>query len=579
MGVARGAMGQSRARVTACAKLACFMALGCQSLESSDDNGRGIEDVASTQFALTGSRAPGGARRLTATQYQRTITDILGPEAGSVAAAPQESAIAITSINAFEAPVSRSAVLNYESSAVAVVERALQFPARLAEHAPCVTQGPTDANFRRTCYQQVAHRVGYLAFRKPPSNPVKARLVDIGVLGEQEGTTDAEKLNFGLKYLLATVLEAPSFLYSVEIGTPSSVTNEFDLNAFELASRLSLFLLGRGPSEELLNRAAAGELSTPAGVRAVASELLATPEAREGLIDQLDETLQLKLLPTKGKDPVLFPVYDEELRDAMREEVQRFVLDIVFDSPRSFFAVLNDPKRFVNARLATDIYGIPAPASDWDLVDFSVAPLDQQKRAGLMTMPAMMTIHSHPAINSITRRGLFNLANLLCQTPNPLPRVDTSINIAADGTLREFMEQGPGVCGASCHGIQDKMGFAFENFDAIGRFRTQELTPNGTLRNVDPAVTADFAMFNGQNFPAYADAREWADSMADPAFGFSTCMVKHIYRNALGATVDTDQEAAVADLETQFAASGYLFAEALLDFVSSPLFIQVGPPR
>lgn len=561
--------------------LAGCVGVGCSVFES-DDGGRsrGSErDVVSKQrLGLGGTRAPGGARRLASTQYLRTIGDILGAEALAAARAPAESVIPNVAINAFEAPVSRSFVLRYESSGIAAAAAAVAAPARLAEHAPCVTQGPVDANFRRACYRQVAHRVGYLAFRAPLLDTVKDRLVEIALLGEEEGATDADRLKSGLKYLIGTILEAPSFLYSVEIGTPSAVPDEFDLNAFELASRLSLFLLGRGPSEDLLYRAAAGELSTPAGIRAVAEELLATPEARDGLSDHFDETLQLKLLPTKGKDATLFPEFTVELQASMREEVLRFVLDFVLDSPRNFFGVLNQEQRFVDARLATDIYGIAAPAQDWDLVDFStVAP--EQMRAGVMTMPAMMAILSHPALNSITRRGLFNLGSLLCQTPNPVPRIDTTIYLPPDGTLRDFMEGIGAGCGASCHGIQDMMGFAFESFDAIGQFRTIETTPNGNPITINPSVTSPFAMFNMQIFPAYADVREWANHMTDPVYGFSSCMIKHVYRNALGASADAPQDAAIAALDADFASGGYLFQDALVAFVSSPLFTQVGLPR
>jgi hypothetical protein len=560
--------------------IACCLQLSCQASSTDEADSRPGDPgvLARDHQALVGSRAPGGARRLTASQYKRTITDILGPEAGTAATAPVDPVIPITSVNAFEAPVSGSFVVTYEASALAAATAALAFPSRLAEHAPCVTQGPSDADFRRACYQQVAHRIGFLAFRRPPLDPVKDLLVDIALTGEEEATTAPDKLNAGVKYLIATILEAPSFLYSVEVGTPSSVADEFDLNQFELASRLALFLLGRGPSEDLLDRAAAGELDTPAGIRAVVEELVATPEARDGLADQLEEILQLKLLPTKGKDETLFPEYDDELRDSMREEVLRFVTDIALDAPRNFFDILDDETRFVNARLAQDIYDIPAPANEWDPVDFSVLPLDQ-KRAGIMTMPALLTIQSHPALNSITRRGLFVLGSLLCQTPFPVPRVDTTLYVPDDGTLREFMETVPGVCGAACHGIQDKMGFQLENFDAIGQFRTEEETPGGLLVPVDTAQPDPFPMFNDQIFPPYTDARDWAASMTDPVYGFSSCMIKHLYRNAVGASATSLQDADIAALDTSFAGSGYLFPEALLAFTSSSLFTRVGAAR
>jgi hypothetical protein len=581
MRISKGTAGKSGTFASCLgATLACSLMLGCGAIgsEGSDTSrGDGRESVDKQRHAL-GTRPPGGARRLASAQYLRTIGDILGPEARSAAVAPSESPIANFTSNAFEAPVSRSFVLRYESSAIAAAAAAIANPTRLASHAPCVTQGPADADFRLACYQQVAHRVGYLAFRAPPIDQAKEMLVEIGVLGEAESTTDSDKLKSGLKYLIGTIFQAPSFLYSVEIGTPSSVVDEFDLNAFELASRLSLFLLGRAPSEDLLYRAAAGELATPAGIRLIAEELLTTPEARDGVSDHFDELLQLKLLATKGKDSGIYPEFNPALRDAMKEEVLRFVLDIVLDNPRNFFRILDDEQRFINTLLASDVYGIAPPASDWDLVDFAtVAP--EQMRVGVMTMPALMTVHSHPATNSITRRGLYVYTGLLCQTPNDVPRIDTTIYLSPDGTLREFMEGIGSGCGASCHSIQDPMGFPFENFDAIGQFRTEETTPNGTVKPVVANHVGPFTMFNMNVFPGYDDVRGWADNMTDPAHGFSNCMVQQIYRNAVGVVAGPDQTAAIAAIDANFAGSGYLFQEALIDFVSSPLFTQVGLPR
>jgi hypothetical protein len=584
MGVSRGTASRSSV-ATRClaATFACYLGFGCDSSQPDEGrSGRGPEgdSVATQRLPLVGSRSPGGARRLSSGQYKRTIADILGPDAVVDVRPPVDAVTSIGSIYAFEAAISPDFAVRYEANAFVAAAAALDSPARLAEHAPCVTQGPTDANFRRACYQQVAHRVGFLAFRKPPLDLAKDMLVDIAQVAEADAATDADKFRLGLQHLIAAILQAPSFLYSTEVGTPSGVPDEFDLNAFELASRLSLFLLGRGPSDSLLQRAAAGELSTAAGIRAVAADLLALPEARDGLADQMDEIFQLKLLPTKGKDDVLFPFYDADLQASMLEEAHRFIFDIVLDSPRSFINVLTEEQRFVDARLATDIYGITPPASDWDLVDFSTVSPDQ-KRAGIMTLPIIMAIQSHPASTSITRRGIFVMASLLCQGVPPVPRIaDTSIELADGQTLREFMEAGPGACGATCHDKQDSMAFAFENFDPVGRFRTDEpVNPPPATEPVNVAMLTAFQMFNFDPFPAYADAREWASHMTDPAIGFSNCMLRQAYRNAVGSSVGSLQETAIASLDTDFASSGYLFTEALLDLVSSPLFTQVGVPR
>ncbi len=526
-------------------------------------------------------RAAGGARLLTAAQYRRTVAQLLGADAANAAIPPQEPVVGvIAAVNAFERPVDRVAAVQYEKSALAAAGAAVQSPARLAEHAPCVTQGPVDAAFRQYCYGEVAHRIGFLAWRLPLSADAKNRLIEIAQLAEAESTTDADKLKSGVKYLIATILESASFVYSVEVGEPESPTVR-NLNDFELASRLALFLQGSYPSEDLINLAAQGALSTTQGIRAVASALLSSSSARDGFNDQIDELFQVKVLPSRGKDAATYSQFTQTLKDAMREEVQRFVNDITFDSPRSFLSVLTEERRFVNAELAQSVYGITPPASGWGLVDFSTVAPDQ-KRAGIMTMPGILAMSSHAVQNSIVRRGNFASAFLFCQEAPPVPRgVDTTIPSVTPGTLRDFMEATTEAVAScrGCHLTMNGLGYAFENFDAIGRFRTTE-TPVKPNLAVNPSVGSTFVLFDGvTQFGSYADARGWAGNAASLAQLVSRCWVDQVYRNAVGATAGPGQDAVLDGIDQTFETSGHLMQTLLLEFVASPAFRQVGPPR
>jgi hypothetical protein len=328
-----------------------------------------------------------------------------------------------------------------------------------------------------------------------------------------------------------------------------------------------------------LTKAGVGDLTTPAGIRAAAEELLDEAEAQDGFADLLDELFQVKLLETKGKDVVVYPDFSFELADSMREELHRFVRDIAFDNPRDFLTVLTDQKRFVNADLANFVYHIPPPATDWEQVDFSVPPLNQQKRAGLMTLPAMMTLLSHPVKNSIVRRGLFANDHLFCQPPFFLPRVDTTLKVANDGTLREFMEsvEADPSCGA-CHKFMNRLGYAFESFDAMGQFRTTELDASGTAHPIDSSSTT-VNLVGGQTFGSYGDAVDWADNAFNLAPLVTRCWVNQIYLNAVGAEPGPGQDTVLGSVDFAFGSSGRLMRELLLDFVSSPAFTQVGPSR
>ncbi|HEY0465722.1 MAG TPA: DUF1588 domain-containing protein, partial [Polyangiaceae bacterium] len=440
-------------------------------------------------------------------------------------------------------------------------------------------QGPSDQAFRSACYTEVAHRIGSLAFRLPPSVEAKARLVDIGVAGEQEGTDNASRLKAGLKYVIATIVETASFVYSIEVGAPSSVAAQRNLNGFELATRLALLLTGEGPTEALLDHAVAGDLATPAGIRAAAQEILSLPEARAGLNDQLDELFQLKQVLIKGKDKVKFPQFDAALAADMREEVQRFVQDIVFDHPRSFLDLLVEEQRFVSSRLAADVYDITPPANEWDLVDFSTQTVDQE-RAGILTMPALLSVFSHPVLNSPTRRGLFVTTQLFCGTVDPPPAsADTSVPTPVGGTLRQQMEahRSNSFC-ASCHVWMDPLGFAFEHFDAVGGYRTVEVDAMGVSFPIDATGTG-ITTINGHALTDFDGAREFSASIADPALEVSRCWIDQVYRNGVGASANGGQDALLAQLDTDFINDNYSFLNLLLAFVSSQAFTQVGPPR
>jgi hypothetical protein len=561
------------------AGVACAAAVSVGCATGSEPNSDGAVGIVEQGLDPTLLPAAGGARRLIDRQYIRTIAGILGPEAAAVAAPPEEPVAGVASVQAFELPITPIGVDSFERSAVAVAAKALDFPTRLGQLAPCVTQGPNDQAFRSACYTEVAHRVGSLAFRLPPTDEAKGRLVDIGVAGEQEGTDNASRLKAGLKYVIATIIETASFVYSIEVGAPSSVAAQRNLNGFELATRLALFLTGQGPTEALLDHAAAGDLATPAGIRAAAQEILTSPDARAGLNDQLDELFQLKQVSIKGKDKLKFPQFDAALAADMREEVQRFVQDIVFDHPRSFLNLLFEEERFVSSRLATNVYNITPPAHEWDLVDFSTQSVDQQ-RAGILTMPALLSVFSHPVLNSPTRRGLFVTTQLFCGTVDPPPpSANTSVPPPVGGTLRQQMEahRSNSFC-ASCHVWMDPLGFAFENFDALGSYRTVEVDAMGTSFPIDATGTG-INTINGHPFADFNGPREFSASIVDPVHDVSRCWLDQVYRNGVGATPNSGQDALLTQLDTDFVNDNYSFLNLLLAFVSSQAFTQVGPPR
>ena len=235
--------------------LALLVLPACGSWDPGQHENPSTEAVASSvtqRLDPTFVAAAGGARRVLARHYERAIADMLGPAAAAAAhaSAPKDpNTGGVDAIAARELPIDPLSVQQLEASAFAVADAALANPTKLAEQAPCVTQGRFDQPSRVFCYGQVAQRIANLAWRIPPTQELKNRLIQLGQLGEQGAILDQDKLKSGLRVLLATILESPSFLYSIEVGNSVAGTTNRTLNSFELATRMSLFLTGRLPSE------------------------------------------------------------------------------------------------------------------------------------------------------------------------------------------------------------------------------------------------------------------------------------------------------------------------------------------
>jgi hypothetical protein len=545
------------------AALLALFASGCGPTEGEPD-GENSESVGSVTQALDPNfvASAGGARRLMSRHYLRAIADILGPQAASAATPPKDpSTGGVDAIAARELPIDPDSVQALETSAFLAATAAANNLATLATQAgaPCLN-GPYTASARNVCYGQVAQRVANAAWRLPPTATQKTKLVQIGTQGET-GVSDLDKFRAGLKTLLATILQAPSFIYSVEVGTPIAGSQNRTLNPFELATRMSLFLTGRIPNADLLNRAGSGQLSTDAGIRAAADSLLATTPAREGFRDHVDEMFEVNALLAKGKVGLT-----PELKASMAEEIRRFAEGFVFDNPRSFLGVLTEETRSIDQNLAS-VYGVTV-SSNWVPFDFATGA-NAQQRAGILTTPGIMAVFSHPTLNSPTRRGLFIRERLLCDSvPPPGPDIDTAPKPPAAGkTLRQRLEQdhAVGTC-AGCHALMDPLGFAFELYGTLGEYRTQD---NGQPLDLTGAL--DGSPYNGP--------RQLMSILTQPAQQVPLCWIRQLYRSAIGIKEATLQESALTDLDTAFSAAGYNMRQLLIEMVASPAFRQVGPLR
>jgi hypothetical protein len=501
---------------------------------------------------------PGGARRLTPSQYVRSVGVILGTAAAEAASPPPLPDLgSFDSHTAVNEPLTPIDIESYESSAMAIGNVVRDDPSTLATLVPCTT-GAQDA----ACYEEVARTLGRVAWRRPLLDEEIDALAAIGVQGQE---WDGGDFRTGLKYEVAALLQSPNFLYVVEVGQPTGEGEIRELDQYELATRLSFFTVGHTPDLAMLDLAEAGGLDTDEEVRALALELLDRPEARDRLAEFYDELYRLRDLETKGKDSMMFPGFDQELAAAMRQETLLLIQNVVFQEQTSFLGIFDADYTFVNDDLA-QLYGMAPPAFPWQLVELP----PEQGRAGFLSHPAFLTVFSHPNINSPTRRGLFVQEMLLCfDIQPPPPSVMAMAPQPAEGqTLRQWLEEQHNAdesCGG-CHGLMDPIGFAFERFDPIGQYR-----------QLDNGLPID-SSGDVPGVGVFGNAAELATIIRnDPRT--PTCVVRNLYRSTLGHEEGDDQAEGIDVLDAAFAASDYDYKGLLVELTVNPLFRLVDAPK
>jgi len=499
--------------------------------------------------------APAGIRRLLARQYVASIQLLLGDEAAAVAVPPPDDVLgSFGSIAAVELPLAPVSVEQYATSANAIALAVIEHPDRLAQTVPCVVDGPQDD----ACYATLARDFGHLAWRRPLE---PAEIEEIVAIAVQARGVDGDFTD-GVKWAIAAMLQAVDFVYVVELGEDGDEPAR-ELTGPELATRMSMVLLGRTPDADLLARAEAGELADDAVVREVAEDMVAQPEARASLVLFFEELLRLPELATRAKNPEMFPQFSPDLAAAMREETLRVVEDVVLDGDDALELLVAE-HTFVDARLAP-LYGVAAPGEGFARVELPA----EQGRVGVLGHASLLANLSHPDRTSPTRRGHFVQKTLLCtEVPPPPADVDTELPEPTESaTLRERLEghmQNPSCAG--CHAQMDPIGFAFEHFDAVGAWRTHE----GTAP-IDASGSIE-------GLGEFTSAAELAWLLHDDP-RVPACLVRNVYRWAVGHLDDEGQAAAMADLSDRFVAAGHGIDALAVELVASPVFRRVGAPK
>jgi hypothetical protein len=345
--------------------------------------------------------------------------------------------------------------------------------------------GSCDARADASCAVELYESFAERAFRRPLEQDERAWLAS-----SWAALPAAASVALRLETIAELVLQAPQYLYLYSEGTPAGASHALD--GHERAQRLAYFLWDGPPDQALLDAAGAGQLDGPAAMREQAERMLADPRAKPVLRSFLGDWLELDgavILPgldQTPKDEALYPGFDEALRHSMRREIEAFMDYVMFEQDGSLEALFTGTRAYVNAPLA-ELYGVAGPSSadEWAWVD-----LDPAQRAGMLTRAGFLAVHASQTITSPIRRGVYMLKEVLCvDLPSPPANVDNSPIEITDGdmaggvtTVRQATLQRTGntAC-ASCHIMINELGFAFEHYDAIGRWQQTEVGSGGTI--------------------------------------------------------------------------------------------------
>jgi hypothetical protein len=339
--------------------------------------------------------------------------------------------------------------------------------------------GPSTAE-ETACARRILSTLARRAYRRPVNETDLRDLLPFYERGRKEGvpagaSAPAGSFDLGIQKALERLLVSSQFLFRIE-REPSTVAagTAFRVSDLELASRLSFFIWSSIPDDELLDVAAAGRLKDPRVLEQQVRRLLADPRSESLVTNFAAQWLYLRDIAAKQPDEILVADFDETLRTAMQRETELFISS-VFRENRSVLDLLRANYTFLNERLARH-YGMPnIKGSYFRRVTFP----EGHVRGGLLGQGSVLTITSYSTRTSPVLRGKWVLENLLSAAPPPppadIPALKTETAPGKPLTLREAMtrHRAAPAC-AGCHARMDPIGFAMENFDAVGRWRDRD---------------------------------------------------------------------------------------------------------
>lgn len=518
------------------------------------------------------SPGPAPLRRLTRTEYNNTVRDLLGDDSRPADSFPPEETTLGFDNNAAGRGVSQVHIERYMLAAETLVGNALR-----DHRAQIIACDPDDMPYI-LCARETLERFGKLAYRRYLSADEKQRyesyfqsLFDAQMADVPAPTTRAA-FDEAIATLLQVMLQSPSFLYRVELGEPDDDGDGVvALTGPELATRLSYLLWNSGPDDVLVAAGETGLLATADGIRDQVLRMLEDPRAHEALLNFHRQWLELTRMGETFKDATLFPEFDESLKSRLLAETEQFIDHVVWEGEGDLTTLLSASYSLLDPVLAA-YYGVDYPDDGQPSVPagrrgFVPVELDPEQRSGLFTQASVMSIHAKYNQTSPVLRGKFVRERILCQELSPPP---ANINITPPDldpnlTTRErFRQHSDSDDCAGCHKKMDPVGLTFEHYDAIGRWRDAE----------SPTLPIDAT---GEILFTW-DANGPVDDAVDAAHRLATseevrqCYVTQWFRYTHGRDAGYDDECNVFDLMRAFERSDWNVQALLLALTQTEAF-------
>lgn len=429
---------------------------------------------------------------------------------------------------------------------------------------------PKQESEERFCAEQIVAKLCRLAFRRPTTEEDL-----VGPLRfYDEARLDGLDFERGIERALSSILVSPKFLFRIEKepakGAGSSNNGVYKISDLELASRLSFFLWSSLPDAELLECAESGQLREPQVLQAQVARMLADPRSQNLVDNFAAQWLYLRNLDAITPDARLFPDFDDNLRQAFRKETELLFAEVMREDS-SVLRLLSSDHTYLNERLAKH-YQIPhVYGSHFRRVELDSQAEYTKHRGGLLRHASILMVTSYPTRTSPVIRGSWILENLLGSPPPPPPEnVPTLEDSTVDASLpireRLAAHRDNEAC-AGCHRLMDPIGFSLENFDAIGRWRSEE---------AGIEIDAKGGMSDGSQFNGVSGLEQAL--LQNPEM-FVRTLVEKLMTFGIGRGTTPRDGPAIRKILREAAPGGYRFSDLVQGIVLSEPFQKRTPSR